>query len=169
MCVNSEVNSTVMPYGCVKFNEDKDDDGVMDNYDLCPNTPLGFSVNEDGCPKSKNLDIGFEPLSNKIAKNSELKIEQFARFLKENPLYNVIIVGHTDNVGTNEENLKLSKDRAIGVKVALLSYGIDDARLNTVGAGETQPIADNSTPEGRFKNRRTEIKLNYISDRAKVK
>jgi len=165
MCVNSEINSTVMPYGCVKFIEDKDDDGIMDNYDLCSDTPLGFSVNEDGCPKSKNLDISFEPLSNKVAQKSELKIEQFARFLNENPLYNVVIVGHTDNVGTDKENLKLSQERALNVKDALLSYGIDDARLNAVGAGESQPVADNSTTEGRFKNRRTEIQLNYIADR----
>ena len=168
MCTNSEINSTVMPYGCVKFIEDRDDDGILDNRDLCPNTPLGFLVNEDGCPKSKNLDIGFEPLSNKVAKKSELKIEQFSRFLKENPLYNVIIVGHTDDVGTVEENLKLSQERAKGVKSALLSYGISDARVNAVGAGETKPVADNSTPEGRFKNRRTEIQLNYIPDRTKA-
>lgn len=169
MCVNSEANSTVMPYGCVKFIEDNDDDGVDDNYDLCPNTPLGFSVNSDGCPKSKNLDITFEPLSNKIAQKSELKIEQFARFLKENPLYNVMIIGHTDNVGTNDENLKLSIQRARNVQKALLEYDIDEARVNAVGAGETKPIADNSTPEGRYKNRRTEIQLNYIADRARGK
>ena len=167
MCVNSEENATIMPYGCVKFIEDKDGDGIMDDKDLCPDTPLGFLVNEDGCPKSKSLDIGFEPLSNKVAETSKLKIEQFARFLKENPLYNVIIVGHTDNVGTMEENLKLSQERAQSVKETLLTYGIDEARVNAVGTGETQPIADNSTPEGRLKNRRTEIQLNYIADRAR--
>ncbi len=167
MCVNSELNSNVMPYGCKKFIEDSDDDGVMDNYDLCSDTPLGFSVNEDGCPKSKNLDLSFEPLSNKIAQQSKLKIEQFARFLKENPLYNVMIVGHTDSIGTAQENLKLSSERAANVKSSLLKFGIDETRLNSIGAGETQPVADNSTPEGRFKNRRTEIQLNYIADRAK--
>ena len=167
MCVNSEANSTVMPYGCVKFIEDKDGDGVDDNYDLCPNTPLGFSVNSDGCPKAKTLNLTFEPLSNKIAKKSELKVEQFARFLKENPLYNVMIVGHTDSVGSADENLKLSSERAKNVKEALLAYGIDETRLNSVGVGETQPIADNSTPEGRFQNRRIEIQLNYIADRVR--
>jgi len=166
MCVNSEIDSSVMPYGCKRFIEDKDDDGIMDNYDLCPDTPLGFEVNADGCPKSKNLDITFKPLSNKIASKSDLQIEQFSRFLKENPLYNVLIVGHTDNVGTNEENLKLSQERATNVKAALLKLGIDDTRLNAIGVGETQPIADNSTQEGRLKNRRTEIRLNYIADRA---
>jgi len=169
MCVNSEVNSTVMPYGCEKFVEDLDGDGIEDSYDLCPNTPLGFSINSDGCPKSTTLNLTFEPLSNKIAKKSELKIEQFARFLKENPLYNVIVVGHTDSVGTAEENMKLSNERAKNVKEALLTYGIDETRLNSVGVGETQPIADNSTLEGRFQNRRTEIQLNYIVDRARGK
>ncbi len=169
MCVNSELNSTVMPYGCEKFIEDKDDDGVKDNYDLCPDTPLGFSVNTDGCPKSKNLDITFEPLSNKIAKKSNLKIEQFARFLKENPLYNVMVIGHTDNVGTDEENIKLSNQRALNVKKALMSYGIDETRLNSIGRGERKPIANNSTAEGRLKNRRTEVQLNYIADKARRK
>ena len=169
MCVNSEINSTVMPYGCVKFVEDQDDDGVLDDQDMCPDTPLGFLVNEDGCPKAQNLDISFEPLSNKIAHKSKLKIEEFARFLKENPLYNVIIVGHTDNVGTDEENLKLSQQRAENVKKELVSYGIDEARLNAIGVGEAQPVATNATPEGRHKNRRTEIRLNYIADRAKGK
>ncbi len=165
MCVNSELNSNVMPYGCTKFIEDKDDDGVMDNYDLCPNTPLGFLVNEDGCPKSKSLDIVFEPLSNKIAKKSNLKIEQFARFLKENPFYNVLIVGHTDDVGSEEDNLILSQKRAQSVKDELLKYKIDETRLNALGMGESQPIAENSTSEGRYENRRTEIKLNYIANR----
>jgi len=142
---------------------------VMDNNDLCPNTPLGFDVNEDGCPKAKSLDIGFEPFSNAIVKKSILKIEQFARFLKENPLYNVVIVGHTDNVGTEKENLKLSKQRAQSVKEALISYGIEDVRLSAIGVGESQPIADNATQEGRYKNRRTEIRLNYIADRGRDK
>ncbi len=169
MCVNSEINSSVMPYGCKKFIEDKDDDGVMDNYDLCSNTPLGFLVNEDGCPTSKNLSIAFEPLSNKVVEKSKLKVEQFARFLMENPLYNVIIVGHTDSVGTAEENLALSKSRANNVKKLLLDYKIEESRLMAVGVGETQPIADNSTDEGKFKNRRIEIRLNYIADRARSK
>jgi adhesin transport system outer membrane protein len=167
MCTNSEINSTVMPYGCVKFIEDTDGDGVTDEKDLCPNTPLGFSVNSDGCPLAKTLNITFDPLSNKVAKKSKLKIEQFARFLEENPLYNAVIVGHTDNVGTEEENIKLSKERAESVKKALISYGVEPARLTTVGMGESKPIADNSTPEGRAKNRRIEIQLNYIADRAK--
>ena len=169
MCTNSELNSSVMPYGCVKFVEDKDDDGVTDNYDLCPNTPLGFAVNEDGCPKSKNLDIKFEESSAKISPKSKLYVEQFARFLQENPLYNVMIIGHTDDTKTDAQSLKLSKDRANSVKEVLLKLGIDDSRLNAIGVGRSQSIADNSTPEGRLKNRRIEIKLNYVADRVRSK
>ena len=166
ICVNSEANTTVMPYGCKRFVEDRDGDGIMDDKDLCPATPLGFKVNGDGCPLSKTLNIEFEPLSHKISKNSKLKIEQLARFLKENPLYNIIIVGHTDNVGTKKENLKLSEQRAKAVQKALASYGIDEARMSSVGKGESEPIASNATPEGRAKNRRIEIQLNYVADRA---
>ena len=166
ICVNSELNATVMPYGCRKFVEDKDGDGITDDRDLCPSTPLGFAVNDDGCPLSKNLNIEFEPLSNKIASSSNLKIKQFARFLKENPLYNIIIVGHTDNVGTQKENLKLSEERARAVQKALESYGVDEARMSIVGKGEMEPIADNATPEGRRKNRRIEIRLNYVADKS---
>ncbi len=166
ICVNSELNATVMPYGCQKFVEDKDGDGVSDDKDLCPSTPLGFAVNGDGCPLSKNLNIEFEPLSNKIAKTSNLKIKQFARFLKENPLYNIIIVGHTDNVGTQKENLKLSEERAKEVEKALESYGVNEARMSVVGKGEMEPIADNATAEGRRKNRRIEIRLNYVADKS---
>ena len=166
ICVNSEINATIMPYGCKKFVEDKDGDGVMDDRDLCPSTPLGFAVNDDGCPLAKTLSIDFEPLSNKIAKKSELKIKEFARFLQENPLYNIIIVGHTDNIGTQKENLKLSKARAKAVEKALALYGVDPSRMSSVGKGEMEPIADNVTPEGRRKNRRIEIRLNYVADRA---
>ena len=166
MCVNSDSNASVMPYGCKKFVEDKDGDGVADDEDLCPATPPGFKVNSEGCPVARTLDIEFEPLSNKISKKSVLKIEQLARFLKENPLYNIIIVGHTDNVGTRKENQKLSEERAKAVEKALAAYGVDEARMTSVGKGELEPIADNSTPEGRRKNRRIEIQLNYVADRA---
>ena len=167
MCTNSLADSSVMPYGCVKFVEDRDGDGVTNNYDLCPNTPLGFSVNIDGCPLAKNLDLIFKPLSNAIAEASKLKIEQLVRFLNENPLYNVMIVGHTDNVGTDKENQLLSQERANNVKNALIKLGIDEVRLGSVGMGENSPVADNSTPEGRRKNRRTEIKLDFIKDASK--
>jgi OOP family OmpA-OmpF porin len=71
----------------------------------------------------------------------------------------MIAVGHTDSVGSNEYNAKLSLRRADAVKAYLVSKGLDPARLYTEGKGETQPIADNATAEGRAKNRRVNIEI----------
>lgn len=67
------------------------------------------------------------------------------------------IVGHTDSSGADEMNQRLSEARANAVRTYLVSQGIDGQRVRSEGAGETQPIADNSTPEGRANNRRVEI------------
>lgn len=74
---------------------------------------------------------------------------------------NLNIVGHTDSDGTDESNMKLSKDRAEAVKKALVSvYGISEDRLSSEGKGEAEPVADNGTSQGKAQNRRVEfIKL----------
>jgi outer membrane protein OmpA-like peptidoglycan-associated protein len=105
------------------------------------------------------LAIRFIPLSAKLDDNSERVIERFAKVLADNPNYNAIITGHTDNVGSVEENLLLSQQRSRAVKQALIARGIAEERLHAVGHGENQPIADNTTEEGRKKNRRIEIEL----------
>ena len=71
----------------------------------------------------------------------------------------IIAVGHTDSVGTDAYNQKLSLRRSQAVKAYLVSKGIDKTRIYTEGKGEKQPVADNSTSEGRAKNRRVEIEV----------
>lgn len=94
---------------------------------------------------------------------SELKpaavtnIQNLAKSLKENPETNVLIIGHTDNTGSDEYNNRLSARRAESVKDFATAQGILSHRLNVQGKGEMEPIADNSTEEGRSKNRRVEI------------
>ena len=78
--------------------------------------------------------------------------------LKADPNLQVIIEGHTDSVGSDEYNMKLSGRRAGAVSKYLVSKGIDSTRLQAKGLGETQPIASNDTEEGRAKNRRVELK-----------
>ena len=79
--------------------------------------------------------------------------------LKANPGVNVDVIGHTDWVGTNAYNMKLSDRRAAAVKTYLVSKGIEANRVYTEGKGEKQPVADNKTKEGRAKNRRVEIEV----------
>lgn len=88
---------------------------------------------------------------------SEIVIEEFAEFLKSNPTIVVEIQGHTDNVGNASDNLALSSNRAYTVKEKLEEKGIPGARIKAQGFGASKPIADNSTEEGRAKNRRTEF------------
>ncbi|MEO7135452.1 MAG: OmpA family protein, partial [Vicinamibacterales bacterium] len=78
--------------------------------------------------------------------------------LKGDAALKVEIQGHTDNVGAAAANLKLSQDRAAAVKAALVqSHGIAATRVTTVGLGDTKPVADNATDEGRTQNRRVEL------------
>lgn len=88
---------------------------------------------------------------------AKTNIESLATSLKNNPETVVTIVGHTDATGTDEYNQKLSERRAEAVKSYAIAQGISGSRLNTQGRGETEPIEDNATEDGRSKNRRVEI------------
>lgn len=93
-----------------------------------------------------------------IKPESEKAISEIAKLLKENPDLKVYIVGHTDNTGTLEHNLKLSKDRAERVLKELVEkYNIPQNRLSAQGLGPLSPVSSNKKEEGRAKNRRVEI------------
>ncbi len=70
---------------------------------------------------------------------------------------NIVVEGHTDSRGTDEHNMRLSHERASAVREFLVSQGVEPTRIQAVGRGESVPIADNSSPEGRANNRRVEI------------
>ena len=79
--------------------------------------------------------------------------------LKANPSLNIIVAGHTDNVGNAANNQLLSENRAKSVMNYLIEKGIPADRLNSKGYGASKPIQSNDTEEGRAKNRRTEIEI----------
>lgn len=85
------------------------------------------------------------------------EINAIANILKQNPALKIEIGGHTDSDGDDASNLKLSEARANAVKTQLVSMGIDASRLMTKGYGETKPIGDNKTAEGKTENRRVEF------------
>ncbi|HRN26404.1 MAG: OmpA family protein [Ignavibacteriaceae bacterium] len=84
-------------------------------------------------------------------------INQIYNVMKDNPQIKYEIDGYTDNTGNAKHNLELSQNRADAVKTQLVNMGIDSSRLTTKGYGDTKPISDNSTPEGRANNRRVEF------------
>ncbi len=93
-----------------------------------------------------------------IKPESEPSLKESAKLLQADPKLKLYVVGHTDNEGTFEYNIKLSKDRAEAVVKALVStYKIAAARLQAFGAGPVSPAASNQTEEGRAKNRRVEL------------
>jgi outer membrane protein OmpA-like peptidoglycan-associated protein len=93
-----------------------------------------------------------------IKPESKEALSDAAKILKDNPSINVEIQGHTDNIGSDESNLTLSDKRAWAVVNYLVdNFGIDRARLTAKGYGESRPIADNGTAEGRAQNRRVEF------------
>ncbi len=105
--------------------------------------------------------IYFEPNSPVLKPSSYPALDRIAEFLKQNPSIRLRIHGHTD-IGSLEDpkhNQRLSEDRAINVRQYLIRKGISPDRLEAVGHGNTQPIADNSTPEGRALNRRVEFEV----------
>jgi len=102
--------------------------------------------------------IFFDSGKAEIKTESDMAIEQISKFLLSNPTLKVYIVGHTDNVGTIEANMKLSKDRADAVVNTLITkYVIPAARLKSYGVASLVPVATNDNEEGRAKNRRVEL------------
>jgi OOP family OmpA-OmpF porin len=141
---------------------DSDGDGVYDYQDKCPGTSSDLAVDADGCPipVTFTLDIEFDFDRYSIRPQYHEELAEVADFIKTHPDTNGQVQGHTDSRGTEKYNQALSEKRANVVKEYLVNtFGIDPSRLDARGFGESRPIADNKTDEGRQRNRRTEVVL----------
>ncbi len=158
---------------------DEDGDGVPDSRDKCPGTPRGVQVDANGCPpepvpvavveevvvvKEETIvirDIHFQFDSAKLTPTDKSRLNTIATRLKqEAPSARLSVTGHTDSVGSDTYNQKLSERRAHSVTDYLVESGVPRSSFVSVrGAGESQPEADNRTADGRAQNRRTEIKI----------
>jgi outer membrane protein OmpA-like peptidoglycan-associated protein len=104
-------------------------------------------------------DLSFDVDKSTLNAGVRDSLDGIARTVIEYPETTVLVIGHADSTGKDDYNLRLSERRANAVADYLGSKGVVSARLSALGRGESQPIADNSTPEGQAKNRRVEIRL----------
>jgi outer membrane protein OmpA-like peptidoglycan-associated protein len=102
-------------------------------------------------------NVEFETNSAQITRESYPYLDDLAEYLEFDDQLKVEISGHTDNVGNDEYNMKLSQQRANSIRKYLIGKGIAASRIMAKGYGENKPIADNQTEEGRAKNRRIEV------------
>ena len=135
---------------------DSDKDGVPDNLDQCPNTPLGATVDARGC-WTYAAKVLFDINSAEVKSEAYPMLQESVLIMKKNPDLKVEVDGHTDSTGTAAYNMTLSEKRAEAVKKYFVDQGIDPNRLTTKGFGITQSAASNKTKEGRAKNRRVEL------------
>lgn len=122
------------------------------------NVDFEMKTIEEGASIKLN-DIYFQTASYEINKKSFVVLNNFIVFLEENPSIKIEIRGHTDNIGTLESNMILSKERAKSVYKYLIDRGIPESRLQYNGYGPNLPIDSNDTEAGRAKNRRTEFQI----------
>jgi outer membrane protein OmpA-like peptidoglycan-associated protein len=158
------------PDGCPS-DLDSDNDGIIDARDKCPTeaeTKNGFE-DADGCPDELPAQvksftgviqgIEFDREKATIRPSSAQALDRSASVLAEFPSLRVLVIGHTDDTGGRDKNVKLSTERAEAVKAYLVSRGIEPSRIQTRGAGPDEPLDTNATAAGRQRNRRIEFKL----------
>ena len=167
---------------CYAQDGDQDDDGVFDRRDRCPDTPPDTPVRHNGCPLPTypdtapdtpaepvvdagepvrvELDVKFDFDKSVVKEESQADIKALADFMSQYPQTTTTVEGHTDSMGTDAYNQSLSERRANAVRDELVNrYGLASDRVSSVGHGESRPVADNGTEEGRAINRRVEAEV----------
>ncbi|WP_263260923.1 OmpA family protein [Pseudomonas sp. RIT-PI-S] len=170
---------------CYAHDGDEDGDGVFDRRDRCPGTPPRTPVSHNGCPLpavpapapaaveapppppkeevitlSDAGDVLFEFDKSNLTAEAQSQLTALLDRLKAADVVSVKVEGHTDSMGTDRYNQGLSERRAASVVTFLVEHGVSQAKLSSQGYGESRPVADNDTSEGRAQNRRVELHLN---------
>lgn len=137
---------------------DRDGDGVPDYQDDCPDSAAGAKIGADGCyvipDPPVQFTVHFDVDAADIRADQRAVLREGAALLRQYPTAEAVIEGHADNTGRAAYNQRLSARRAASVRDHLIAAGVDADRLSTVGHGESEPVADNSSDEGRQRNRR---------------
>ena len=121
---------------------------------------------ENGIVTRLKSELLFDTASADLRPQARTNIQQLSDILKKYPENRIIVVGYTDNVGSDSYNQQLSERRARAVKLAMVAGGVPAATVEAMGQGESNPVAPNTTAEGRQKNRRVELQI--TADPSKV-
>ncbi|MDH0662422.1 OmpA family protein, partial [Pseudomonas sp. GD03858] len=165
---------------CYAQDGDEDGDGVFDRRDRCPDTPAGTQVDHMGCPLPQypssapqpepaatpeviTLDDQGQVLfafdSAELTSGAQQRLQGLLPKLNDPSVASVKVIGFTDSVGSDNYNQRLSERRASGVAEYLISQGLAPSKVTSQGRGESEPVADNDSDEGRARNRRVELHL----------
>jgi outer membrane protein OmpA-like peptidoglycan-associated protein len=161
--IKDDVDKCPTVAGIAKYNgcpiPDTDGDGINDEKDKCP-TVAGIAELY-GCPRPdfKAENVLFASSKAVLVASGKKELDIIVKYLADYTGFNVLAEGHTDNTGDEKFNQKLSEGRAEAAKAYLVSQGVDANRITTSGKGESDPIADNKTAEGRKKNRRVQFSI----------
>ncbi len=166
ICPLTQPGVDVDASGC---NPDKDGDGVVNIKDQCPNTTPGVVVDKtDGCEIKVDIQLPglqFETNSGELRAGTESILNSAAQTLINNPGLVVEVAGYTDSRGDANYNRELSERRANTVRHYLVEHGVSAKRLTAAGYGESDPVADNATPDGRAKNRRVMLRILNLNEK----
>jgi len=141
---------------------DTDGDHIADSDDKCPGTLTGVRTDNLGCAISQSVtlqNIEFDLNKATLKPESAALIDQAVTFFRQQGNLRAIVAGHTDDIGKDASNLKLSQARANTVVKALVDSGLEASRFKALGLGESMPTVSNSTDENRARNRRVEFLL----------
>lgn len=159
LCPGTPAGARVDAQGC---ELDSDGDGLVDALDQCPGTPKGDKVDARGCTLPSSIvlrGVNFNNDSAEIRADARPILDEAVAAFKRYPQLKVEVAGHTDSRASAAYNLDLSQRRAQAVVDYFVQRGIDAGRLSAKGYGKSQPIADNTTADGRAANRRVELRL----------
>lgn len=166
---------------CYAQDGDEDSDGVFDRRDRCPDTPEKTEVDHRGCPLpqypvavkpvepapqtevitlSDAGNVLFDFDKSDLTPAAKAQLDTLMDKLRNADVVSIKVIGHTDSKGSDAYNQALSERRASSVAAYLLSQGLAPNKLTSEGRGESEPVADNTTDEGRADNRRVELHIN---------
>jgi outer membrane protein OmpA-like peptidoglycan-associated protein len=166
---------------CYAQDGDEDSDGVFDRRDRCPDTPENTEVDHRGCPlpqypvavkpvepapQSEVITLSdagnvlFDFDKSDLTPAAKAQLDTLMDKLRNADVVSIKVIGHTDSKGSDAYNQALSERRASSVAAYLLSQGLAPNKLTSEGRGESEPVADNASDEGRAENRRVELHIN---------